>query len=135
MAENTNKKNMTLEDFDELIDKRSTRMESACNAYLDSHECAFITNADDVKHAHLVKLTTNLSWEEDGATDWATLKGVTLSYQYNEWSKVKSRSWDLSREDCKLLVSKLQGILDAADKLDEHITKIREQQTAESKAA
>lgn len=116
-----NKKNMTLADFDELMDKRTMKMQGACNAYLGSHECAFIVNTDNVENAQLVKLTTNTSWEEEGDTEWASLNRVTLTYQYNDWSKVKSREWNLSREDCRTLISKLQGILDAADALDEHV--------------
>lgn len=115
------KKNMTLDDFDELVDKRSTKMHNACNTYLTSHECAFITNADNVEDAHLVKLTTHSSWEEEGDVEWTTLNRVTLEYQFKDWGKIKSRSWDMSREDCRMLVSKLQGILDAADALDEHV--------------
>lgn len=126
------KKNMTLADFDELVDKRTTKMQGACDAYLDSHECAFITNADNVGAAQLVKLTTHPLWEEEGDVDWTTLDRVSIEYQFKDWGKVKSREWILSREDCRILINKLQGILDAADALDEHVKAIK---AAEGKAA
>lgn len=127
-----NKKNMTLADFDELVDKRTTKMQGACDAYLDSHECAFITNADNVDAARLVKLTTHSSWEEEGNVEWTTLNRVSIEYQFKDWGKVKSRIWDMSREDCRTFINKLQGILDAADALDEHVKAIK---ATEGKAA
>ena len=126
------KKNMTLDDFDELVDSRTTNMQGSCDAYLRSHDAVFLTKEDDVQDSQLVKLVTRAEWEEDGNTTWATLNQVHITYMYNDWGKLKSREWVLSRKDCRTLVSKLQGILDAADALDEHVSEIK---ATEGKAA
>lgn len=126
------KKNMTLDDFDELVDNRTTNMRSSCDAYLHSHDEVFLTKEDDVQNSQLVKLTTQTDWEEEGNTTWATLNQVNITYLYNDWGKLKSREWVLSRKDCRTLISKLQGILDAADALDEHVSEIK---ATEGKAA
>lgn len=126
------KKNMTLDDFDELVDSRTTNMRGSCDAYLRSHDAVFLTKEDDVQDSQLVKLTTQTDWEEEGNTTWATLNQVSITYMYNDWGKLKSREWVLSRKDCRTLISKLQGILDAADALDEHVSEIKD---TEGKAA
>ena len=126
------KKNMTLDDFDELVDSRTTNMRGSCDAYLRSHDAVFLTKEDDVQDSQLVKLVTRAEWEEKGNTTWATLNQVHITYMYNDWGKLKSREWVLSRKDCRTLVSKLQGILDAADALDEHVSEIK---ATEGKAA
>lgn len=116
------KKNMTLDDFDELVDKRTTNMSGSCEAYLRSYDEVFITKEDGVQASQLVKLVTRSEWEEEGSTTWATLNQVNITYLYDDWGKLKSREWLLSRKDCRTLISKLQGILDAADALDEHVS-------------
>ena len=126
------KKNMTLDDFDELVDSRTTNMRGSCDAYLRSHDAVFLTKEDDVQDSQLVKLVTRAEWEEEGNTTCATLNQVHITYMYNDWGKLKSREWVLSRKDCRTLVSKLQGILDAADALDEHVSEIK---ATEGKAA
>ena len=126
------KKNMTLDDFDELVDGRATNMRGSCNTYLRSHDAVFLTKEDDVQNSQFVKLTTQSEWEEEGNTTWATLNQVSITYLYNDWGKLKSREWVLSRKDCHTLISKLQGILDAADALDEHVKAIK---ATEGKAA
>lgn len=115
------KKNMTLDDFDELVNNRTTNMRGSCDTYLHSHDAVFLTKEDDVQDSQLVKLVTRSEWEEEDNTTWATLNHVSITYLYNDWGKLKSREWVLSRKDCRTLVSKLQGILDAADALDEHV--------------
>lgn len=126
------KKNMTLDDFDELMASRTTNMQGSCDAYLRSHDAVFLTKEDDVQDSQLVKLVTRAEWEEEGNITWATLNQVHITYMYNDWDKLKSREWVLSRKDCRTLVSKLQGILDAADALDEHVSEIK---ATEDKAA
>lgn len=126
------KKNMTLDDFDELVDSRTTNMRSSCDAYLRSHDAVFLTKEDDVQDSQLVKLVTRSEWKEEGSTTWTTLNQVHINYLYDDWGKLKSREWVLSRKDCRTLISKLQGILDAADALDEHVNMIK---ATEGKAA
>lgn len=116
-----NKKNMTLADFDKLVDGQGKRMHGACDMYMDSHNAAFVLNEDSVSDTKLVKLTTDTSWKSEGDTQWATLNQVVLTYLYNDWDKAKVRRLYLSRKDCQTLIDKLQGILDAANALDEHI--------------
>lgn len=126
------KKNMTLDDFDELVANRTTNMSDSCDAYLRSHDKVFLTKEDDVQASQLVKLVTRSEWEEEGSTTWATLNQVHITYLYDVWGKLKSREWVLSRKDCRTLISKLQGILDAADALDKHVREIK---ATEGKAA
>lgn len=127
-----NKKNMTLADFDKLVDGLGKRMHGACDMYMNSHNTAFVVNEDSVSDTKLVKLTTDTSWKSEGDTQWATLNQVVLTYLYNDWDKARVRRLYLSRKDCQMLIDKLQGILDAADALDEHVKAIK---ATEGKAA